>query len=235
MGASPQVTDEYLSELASAQGQGAYVASAGNYPLLRGVQGNLYKCFIERTQRCLSSAGAVGIIHQKGLYDDPKGGKLRAELATRLRWHLHCVNKLLLFTDIKENVISEAWIQLFIEKLILTALETTTYTVSLTTPLGCVVTDEIFIRVLDFIPSGFTPDGDGVNDVWNIPGIENYPNSNIKVFNRWGQMVFESTGYKEPWDGKYEGEELPAASYFYTIEYNVAGTENLSGTVTIIR
>lgn len=99
---SEALADVYLSELAATQGQGAYLASGANYPLLRGVQGNLYKCFLERTAE-LSGIGALGIIHQKGMYDDPKGGRLRDFLSLRLRWHLHFINKLLLFPEIEDQ------------------------------------------------------------------------------------------------------------------------------------
>lgn len=93
----------YLGELAGTQGQGAYIASGANYPLLRGVQGNLYKCFLERTADLAGAIGSLGIIHQKGLFDDPNGGQLRDYLATRLRWHLHFINKLMLFSEIKDE------------------------------------------------------------------------------------------------------------------------------------
>src|SRR5690606_33385059 len=68
-----------------------------------GVQGNLYKCFIERTGNLTGELGAVGVIHQKGLYDDPKGGAFRAALSSRLSWHLHFINKLLLFSEIEDQ------------------------------------------------------------------------------------------------------------------------------------
>src|SRR5690606_36309969 len=100
---APALEDLYLSELASAQGRGAYVGDAANYPLLRGVKGNLYKCFLERVQRVAAPPGTLGIIHQKGLFDDPSGGALRAHLALHLRVHLHFINKLVLFSEIKDE------------------------------------------------------------------------------------------------------------------------------------
>ena len=100
---APELAELYLSELGSAQGQGAYIASGANYPLLRGVQGNLYKCFLERVQKVAGPQGTLGIIHQKGLFDDPRGGALRAHLALHLRVHLHFINKLLLFAEIEDQ------------------------------------------------------------------------------------------------------------------------------------
>ncbi len=97
----------YLTELGGTQAQGSFIASGLNYPLLRGVRGNLYKCFLERTAALAGDIGAVGIIHQKGLFDDPKGGRLREYLANRLSWHLHFINKLLLFSEIEAQKHSE--------------------------------------------------------------------------------------------------------------------------------
>ena len=66
----------------------------------------------------------------------------------------------------------------------------------------------------------FTPNGDGINDSWMIPGIENYPNSLIKVYNRWGHEVFVSKGYRNDWNGSYKSNsnKLPSGSYMYIID-----------------
>ncbi len=100
---SKSLADVYLAELGSTQGQGSFIAAGTNYPLLVGVHANLYKCFLERLGAIVGPAGSLGVIHQKGLFDDPSGGKLRAYLALRLRWHLHFVNKLLLFAEIEDQ------------------------------------------------------------------------------------------------------------------------------------
>jgi hypothetical protein len=99
--ASEELADLYLGELAGTQGQGAYLASGGNYPLLRGVQGNLYKCFMEQTGTFC--AGSVGLLHPEGLYDDPKGGLARSNVYERLRLHAQFVNERALF-DIDNHV-----------------------------------------------------------------------------------------------------------------------------------
>ncbi len=85
------------------------------------------------------------------------------------------------------------------------------------------------------IPNVFTPNGDGKNDLWNIAGKENYPDMVVKVFNRWGDLMFESDrGYIEPWDGKYNNVEAPSATYYYIIMLG-DGEEDLSGTINIVR
>lgn len=100
---SEALAELYLGELAGTQGMGAYIASGANYPLLRGVQGNLYKCFIVRSLELTSSTSSSGILHYKGMYDDPGGGKLRGDLSLRLALHLHFLNKLKLFSEITDK------------------------------------------------------------------------------------------------------------------------------------
>ncbi|OFX85281.1 MAG: hypothetical protein A2W99_15070 [Bacteroidetes bacterium GWF2_33_16] len=87
------------------------------------------------------------------------------------------------------------------------------------------------------IPSAFSPNGDGINDVWKIKDMEElYPNADIEVFDRSGKRVFFSRGYGESkyWDGTFNGKALPMDSYFYII-YLKNGLGRISGTVTIIR
>lgn len=86
------------------------------------------------------------------------------------------------------------------------------------------------------ITSAFTPNGDGDNDTYMIPGIANYPNASIEIFNRWGSRVFESTGseYKNGWNGQFEGKDLPVASYYYVIDLK-DGSPVIKGIVSIIR
>jgi gliding motility-associated-like protein len=77
-----------------------------------------------------------------------------------------------------------------------------------------------------FIPSVFTPNGDGINDTWKIYNIDLYePNINVKIFNRWGQMVYDNKDdiYTEkPWDGlNFKGNEVEIATYYYVIEVDV--------------
>ncbi|MEI6349171.1 MAG: gliding motility-associated C-terminal domain-containing protein [Bacteroidota bacterium] len=82
--------------------------------------------------------------------------------------------------------------------------------------------------------TSFSPDGDGVNDVWNIGHIELYPENTVQIFNRWGALLFESKGYTQPWDGTWQNKELPAETYYYVINLG-DGSDILTGTVTIIR
>jgi gliding motility-associated-like protein len=88
--------------------------------------------------------------------------------------------------------------------------------------------------LLLIIPNTFTPNGDGINDTWNIKNLESYPNSSVNIFNRWGQKLYASIGYPVPWDGKYNGSSLPAGTYYYVIDPK-NGHAAISGWVAIVR
>jgi gliding motility-associated-like protein len=82
------------------------------------------------------------------------------------------------------------------------------------------------------ISQAFTPNGDGINDFFMIYNIERYPNSTLRVFNRWGSEVYFSPDYKNDWDGhnKNSAQALPQpAGYFYQIDLLGDGTIDLSG------
>lgn len=115
--------------------------------------------------------------------------------------------------------------------------ETTTYTVTVTTAEGCTDTASVTVEVIPAVevPNAFSPNGDNVNEVWEIKNYENYPDMRVEVFNRWGNKVFSSKGYGVPWDGTYNGKELPVATYYYLIYLRSTNEEPLSGNVTIIR
>jgi gliding motility-associated-like protein len=116
--------------------------------------------------------------------------------------------------------------------------QTSTYSLKVTNIYGCETWDFIRVTVtnaFDF-PDGFSPNGDGKNDVWELDFLSEYRDCNVKIFNRWGQVVFESEGYDEPWDGTYNGNDLPVGSYYYVIDLGTEDfTEPITGPVTIMR
>ncbi len=75
-----------------------------------------------------------------------------------------------------------------------------------------------------FIPKGFSPDDDGLNDAFKIEGIEKFPDNYLRVYNRWGGLVFEEHGYKNTWKGTYDAgstsgtEALPGGTYYYVLQ-----------------
>lgn len=88
------------------------------------------------------------------------------------------------------------------------------------------------------IANAFSPDGDGVNDIWVIDGIIDSPNNAVHIINRWGDEVFSVSNYDNTsvyWDGKdMSGNDLSAGTYFYVIEYIDEGS-SVSGWVQIVR
>jgi gliding motility-associated-like protein len=86
------------------------------------------------------------------------------------------------------------------------------------------------------VSQAITPNGDGVNDVWMIYNIENYPNNSVKVFNRWGSEIFSARGYNNDWNGHYNnnGQSLPnSSSYFYQIDLEGDGSVDNEGWIYI--
>lgn len=116
--------------------------------------------------------------------------------------------------------------------------ETVTYTLTVTDTNGCVFIDSIRVSYIPEIevPSGFTPNGDGVNDVWNIELLEDFPNAKVQIFNRWGELLYEQrNGYLKPWNGTYEGKALPVGTYYYIIDLNVDKIDPVTGPITIVK
>jgi gliding motility-associated-like protein len=78
---------------------------------------------------------------------------------------------------------------------------------------------DVIISVRDIIiPEGFSPNGDNKNDFFTIPGIQNASSSEVKIFNRWGNEIYQSVSYKNDWNGENQsGEALPDDTYYYII------------------
>ena len=68
-----------------------------------------------------------------------------------------------------------------------------------------------------YIPNAFSPNGDGVNDSWEILGLQNHPGNKLEVYNRLGIKLYETTDYKSDWNGTYNGQPLPDGTYFYQL------------------
>jgi len=114
---------------------------------------------------------------------------------------------------------------------------TGTYTVTLISMNGaCTSTADVIIIVknsIGLIPEVFTPNGDGKNDVFEISGLDSYPNNSLQIFNRWGNPVYTAKPYKNDWDGtpntagKTGSSKLPTATYFYILDLGTGEADDV--------
>ncbi len=119
--------------------------------------------------------------------------------------------------------------------------QTITYTLTVTSPQGCLVADNVTVTVVPYCikpMEAFTPNGDGINDLWLITnGTGCLTEAKAQVFNRYGSKVYESGDYKNNWDGTYKGKPLPDGTYYYVISFRLINgkTVVLKGNLTILR
>ncbi|GAB1833530.1 class I SAM-dependent DNA methyltransferase [Achromobacter xylosoxidans] len=99
--ATPQARADYLIECVATEGMGEYLNAVQNYPLLRGQQSNLYKCFLPLVWRV--GSGVQALVHPEGVYDDPKGGNFREAIYPRLRSHFQFQNEFALFEGTNDH------------------------------------------------------------------------------------------------------------------------------------
>jgi gliding motility-associated-like protein len=98
-----------------------------------------------------------------------------------------------------------------------------TYTVTVTDSAGCFTTASIVLtEPFELVmPNGFSPNADGANDFFVVQGLDNFPNNRIQIFNRWGNLVYETEHYTNDWPGiSNKGDVLPDATYFVVLEVN---------------
>ena len=87
-----------------------------------------------------------------------------------------------------------------------------------------------------YLPNAFSPDQDGVNDTFGIIG-ENVANFNLKIYNRWGELLFETSNTNERWDGTYRGKQVAEGVYVYTLigkEVSSGRSISKTGTVSLL-
>jgi gliding motility-associated-like protein len=117
--------------------------------------------------------------------------------------------------------------------------ETTTYTLTAIEN-GCTLSDQvtIFIQESLLFPTTFSPNNDGANDKWEIGAIDLYPDCFVRIFNRWGQEIYQSTGYskEKAWDGtNSNGSPLAEGVYFYVVDLRDEEKQQFKGSITLIR
>jgi len=124
---------------------------------------------------------------------------------------------------------------------VVTPLEDRSYTLVVTDSSGCKATDEVTVVVKTdydvFMPNVFSPNGDGVNDVYEPIDYGSVRMGTMKIFNRWGALIYETSDIHAGWDGTFKGEKLTPAVFIYHItgEFLDGSTFDETGSVTLIR
>lgn len=124
-----------------------------------------------------------------------------------------------------------------LQPIVIDPLSDMTYTLTVTAAGGCSVpSDDVFVKLLlaPVIPNAFSPNNDGINDVWTIKNLDSYPGVTVQIFDRYGRLILDKVGYATPWDGKVNGTDLPIGTYYYVIDPK-NGRSPMTGSVTILR
>lgn len=113
--------------------------------------------------------------------------------------------------------------------------KTTVYTLSAGLP-GCRNTSQVRVVVRPFvrIPNAFTPNSDGRDDTWQIERIENFPANQVSILNRWGNPIFETSGYSRSneWSGLINGQPAPVGTYYYVVK--LGNGKSYAGSLTVL-
>ncbi|HEY6504611.1 MAG TPA: gliding motility-associated C-terminal domain-containing protein [Chitinophagaceae bacterium] len=121
-----------------------------------------------------------------------------------------------------------------------TITQTGTYSLTATNNCGSTADDMSVVNGVCkvHVPNAFTPNNDGLNDLFKALGTETVTQFNLKVFNRWGEVVFQTSDKTRGWDGKLSGVALPSAVFIYVLQYtdmNSPQPQTLKGTFVLIR
>lgn len=118
-----------------------------------------------------------------------------------------------------------------------TPSQSITYTLTITDPVtGCTAQDQVNV-VVDKnlrVPDSFSPNGDGINDTWDVQGLLGNQSADVSVFNRNGQRVYHSKGYPKAWDGRLKNVLLPQGMYYYIIDTHSDVRPTYRGSVLIV-
>ncbi|MFC5412845.1 gliding motility-associated C-terminal domain-containing protein [Larkinella bovis] len=111
----------------------------------------------------------------------------------------------------------------------------TTYQLTVTAPGECRTEKNVRVDVLKqlFMADVFSPNHDGINDVWEIRNTDQFPDCEVTIYNRWGEVVFYSKGYEKPWNGTYQDRKVQAGNYQYRIKTNQSELPEYRGTLLV--
>jgi gliding motility-associated-like protein len=117
-----------------------------------------------------------------------------------------------------------------------TPAATVTYVLAATSAFGCAEQDAVKISVVKdiYVPNAFTPNNDGKNDRWHIPYLDPVLGATVKVFNRYGQLVYQVSGDWVDWDGRVNGQDQATGTYLYLIHFK-RGRADMKGFLTLMK
>ncbi|MCB0430729.1 MAG: gliding motility-associated C-terminal domain-containing protein [Flavobacteriales bacterium] len=112
------------------------------------------------------------------------------------------------------------------------------YLITVSDARGCAATDTLHLELIEATcvtaPSGFTPNADGTNDTWTVRNIEKFPGAELQIFDLKGKLVFDTNERPLPWDGRSEGNDMPAGTYYYILDLH-NNESKITGPITILR
>ena len=129
---------------------------------------------------------------------------------------------------LSDNIIANPWV--------INPLSDMLYKLTVINENGCRASNTVNVKLLKDlkIPNVFSPNGDGLHDYWDITNLDLFPNATVQIFNRNGQIIFQSKGYAIPWDGRKNGIPVPIGVYYYII--NTGNNKPIkSGWLTVLR
>lgn len=205
--------------------------AATQNPLAKPVDSTLYSLVVTNEQGCTDTAFTNVAVWKKPTANAGPNKQIMEGDTTILEGHASGTNVIYNWTP-NFNLLTSQLL-----RPTATPAENTTYTLHVQSLQGCgTATDDVFVRVFKKvdIPNAFSPNGDGINEKWILKNIETYPEADISVFNRYGQLLYKAKGSGQPWDGMYNGRPLPVASYYYVIDLK-NNFPKLSGWIMLLR
>lgn len=118
---------------------------------------------------------------------------------------------------------------------------TTLYTLTVRNDVGCTAADNVLVTIIPYcirVKNAFTPNGDGINDLWQVyDQFDCLKSVTVRVFNRYGNAVYESKDYRNNWDGRYKGKSVPDGTYYAVVDFVLINgrTLTINSDLTILR